>query len=428
MVSPNKLILLIWGFASSIWFILPFQLIEKQYSTYGLLILILFIVFFLVGGSIVKTRQSAIPINSSFKLKNSFFIISIVSLISTVFLLIETKSNFSFNLLDTYTNRSENAQALLRGDISNSSLAFKIAFLTYPAAYIYIALACLYSKKINVIKILFFGFLPVMLCALSMGGRVQIFYSFLVFYFSLKLRNRFFDVLKVNRLPKFRFTVRRIFWLTSVIVVLIITTIYFINVFFVRAESVGGSEGMFKVAEQIWGIGFNGYLSNFLFNVFNIDYIFILFIFSWYISQGFVMSNIIFESYDGPLQFGVYGIEIITALARRVDGLKVYENFEILMDLGTYGFLPSAFGSLFIDFGFFALIITFFWGWWSMKVYKKTKAKNYKSMLLYPFMTIGIILSLINTPLGMTNGFVTFFWLFIAYYLIRVNKKIESKI
>ena len=57
---------------------------------------------------------------------------------------------------------------------------------------------------------------------------------------------------------------------------LIVTSIYFVNVFFARAESVGGSEGMFKVAETIWGIGFRGALSNFLFEIFSIDIIFIV--------------------------------------------------------------------------------------------------------------------------------------------------------
>ena len=144
--------------------------------------------------------------------------------------------------------------------------------------------------------------------------------------------------------------------------------------------------------------------------------------FSWYLSQGFVMSNIIFESYEGPYQLGVYGIEILTAIVRRFDGLFVYDNFQYLMDLGTYGFLPSAFGSLYIDFGFFGLIIAFLWGMWSMLVYKKVKSSNVKSMILYPFMTIGIILSIINTPIGMTNGLVTFTWMFIAYYSIKTQK------
>lgn len=192
--------------------------------------------------------------------------------------------------------------------------------------------------------------------------------------------------------------------------------------FFARAESVGGSEGMFKVAETIWGIGFRGALSNFLFEIFSIDIIFIVFMFSWYLSQGFVMSNIIFEGYDGPLQLGVYGVEIISAIVRRFDGTIIYNNFQSLMDLGTYGFLPSAFGSLFIDFHFFGLIISFLWGWWSTKVYRKTINLSVKSMLLYPFMIIGIILSIINTPIGMTNGFITFFWLFTAYFFIKKQK------
>ena len=78
--------------------------------------------------------------------------------------------------------------------------------------------------------------------------------------------------------------------------------------------------------------------------------------FSWYLSQGF-MSNIIFESYEGPYQLGVYGIEILI-IVRRFDGLFVYDNFQYLMDLGTW--ISSKCLWKFIHrFWFFGLIIAF---------------------------------------------------------------------
>ena len=60
-----------------------------------------------------------------------------------------------------------------------------------------------------------------------------------------------------------------------------------------------------------------------------------------------------------------------------------------------------------------------------MLVYTKVKSSNVKSMILYPFMTIGIILSIINTPIGMTNGLVTFIGCLLHTTQLKL-KNIES--
>lgn len=424
MIKPNKLMFRIWTFCSFLWFFLPFQLLKTDFSNFGFVVLIAFILFFILGGQLANKSKMSSFKNYSYDVKFSLSIIALISIIATVFLIFESQGKLTISLADAYISRSNAAQGLLYGDVSNSSIYFKVAFLTYPAGYVYLALGILFLKKINFFKLTLFGLLPISLSAFAMGGRVQLFYAILVIFLSLSLRKKYWEILGVEKLNKFRWTIKKMFIALILFTTLIVTSIYFVNVFFARAESVGGSEGMFKVAETIWGIGFRGALSNFLFEIFSIDIIFIVFMFSWYLSQGLVMSNIIFEGYDGPLQLGVYGVEIISAIVRRFDGTIIYNNFQSLMDLGTYGFLPSAFGSLFIDFHFFGLIISFLWGWWSTKVYRKTINLSVKSMLLYPFMIIGIILSIINTPIGMTNGLITFFWLFTAYFFIKKQKTI----
>jgi hypothetical protein len=40
-------------------------------------------------------------------------------------------------------------------------------------------------------------------------------------------------------------------------------------------------------------------------------------------------------------------------------------------------------------------------------------------LLIGPFATIGIVFSIINTPLGFTNGFVTHGWLLVAFLLLK---------
>ena len=426
MISPVRLIFSIWLLTLLLWFLLPFQLLNSNFSLYGLLILGLFLFSFYFGSKISKPKlfkNHNIYYDSNF----SFKIISLASLIASFALFFELKNSQSLGLMETFLSRSDSAQALLYGESSNSSIYFKIAFLTYPSAYVYLAMSFLYSKKLNYSKIFFFGLLPIIFCSLSMGGRVQLLYAALVCFFSYLIRHNFYLVLNVQKTRKIKWSPKIILISIFLFLCLMTMSYYFINVFFVRADVAGGSSAMFTVAEEVWGIGFKGYFSDFLFDNLNENVIFLLFMFSWYIVQGLVMSNIIFTQYEGPVQLGVYGNELITAIARRADGNMVYNYFQHIMDIGTYGFLPSSFGSIYIDFKFFGIFFCFIWGWWSMQVYKKTLNNNVKSMLLYPFMTIGVIFSIINTPIGLSNGFVTFTWLFIAYYFIKQKIIFDEK-
>jgi hypothetical protein len=82
--------------------------------------------------------------------------------------------------------------------------------------------------------------------------------------------------------------------------------------------------------------------------------------------------------------------------------------------------LPSAFGSLYVDFAFVGLVFTAIWGWWTAFVYKNYKqGYDHRWMMVAPFVNLGIFFSLINTPLGFSNGFMTHLWLYIGFKAIR---------
>ena len=132
------------------------------------------------------------------------------------------------------------------------------------------------------------------------------------------------------------------------------------------------------------------------------------------------MSNYLFAAYEGPLQMGIYGLDLMSALMRRLDPQRVAEGFDTLLTLGTYGFLPSAWGSMYVDFGFFATVFCAIWGLFTALCYRRIVIQRRKDWLLIgPFVSIGIFFSIINTPLGFTNGFVTHAWLLVAFMLLK---------
>ncbi len=414
----------VWGICILLWIMLPFNLVDKHLSIVGILAFLFFFFAFLIGCwstsiQIVKPQIRRLFI-SGIKLKNATFILKLFSAISSLLLFLSLQDRNLLNLTESYQVRSDQAEALLNGLESASSIFFQIAFLLYPCGYIYIVLHLIYSKKISYLSIIVFGFLPIILAMLVMGGRFPILYAFAIAFFAFRIRkSKAVELGHDTSTRRIKIKKKNISIYFLVPIVLLVSLYYFSIVFFVRAESLGGSSVMFAFAEQVWGVQFNGLLSGFLFSLLGPDGTFLLFIFSWYAIQGFVMTNFIFTLYDGPLQFGSYGIDIFSAIFRRLSNSFVTDNFSSLLDIGTYGFLPSAFGSLFVDFGYLGIIVCFIWGRWSTLVYMKNKIGDIRSIILMPFMLSGILFSLINTPFGFTNGFITYLWLFLTYYMIK---------
>jgi hypothetical protein len=206
----------------------------------------------------------------------------------------------------------------------------------------------------------------------------------------------------------------------GVIAIVLGVMYYFVAVFFIRAALVGGGAGMLEWAEDIWGISFRGPVADAMFLAIGQEWTYIVFVFNWYVVQGLLMANFLFTDYQGSMQFGVYGVDLVSALARRLDGEMVARYFGELLQLGTYGFFPSAWGSLYVDLWFFGLILSAVWGALAGLVYRKIQCGLDSRWLLFaPFVTMGIVFSLINTPIGFANGLMTHFWLVVAFLISR---------
>ena len=418
---------IIWATAFALFFALPFELTTRSFSWTGFGVLLLFILSFSFG-AILKTfrlpsRRQVSEVSLRF---NRFdFFIKIISITTIIVFAIEIIQNNSLNLSDAYANRSSQAQALLHGDISNSSIWFKIGFLIFPASYIYIIKEIIFTQKLRSIQFAFYGLLPGVMSAIAMGGRATMFNIIAYSLLAYNIRRKRFSKSKTQN--NFRTSKFKLF-----LAILLITTafIYFVNVFIERAEVAGGSIYMLNAVGNLWGVEFSGPLYELALQVFGPIFIFVIFVFSWYLLQGLVMSNYLLTNYDGSPLLGVYGLDLASAVIRRTNPEWVSENFNYLLSLDTYGFLPSAYGSIFIDFNYFGLLIVMIWGWLAGLVYLRVKTNNDpRWLLVVPYVVFGIIFSLINTPLGYSNGLMSHLWLAIGFFLVKKHdqRKIFNK-
>lgn len=427
---PAALMLLVWIVCIALFLILPFRLEGRVLSIYGFLVMAMFIATFCVGALSASRPQPQQPprpgVGIDFRLTDQILIGA--AIIASLASIMDIQGSNVLDLAEAYQARSDRAGALLAGSQSESTIWFQIAFLTYPAGYIYLIREIGFRLKPVLWRVGAFGLLPVVLTSLAMGGRAPLFYAFLMLIFGYLLRKMVFPELRQDRVVRPAVRGRaRAFRLgpaskAGIVLVGVLAAFYFVQVFFARADVVGGVEAMFGVAELGWGVSFNGRSSGLYYTLLGSDGTYLVFIFAWYAVQGLIMSNIIFTDYDGPMMLGAYGVDLISALIRRVKGEFIADGFAVLLDMNTYGFLPSAFGSLYVDFKFFGLIPCLMWGWLAGKVYGEIRGgKDPRWLLFGPFVTLGIAFSLINTPIGFSNGFVIHLWMVAAFMTARLR-------
>jgi len=436
---PAVLMLAVWLACIAIFYILPFQLEGGRVMTlYGFLILVLFIGVF-SAGSLAAARpqpQQPRPTNLTVDFTMTDRVLMAAGIIAILASILDVQGRNLLDLADAYQVRSDRAGALLAGGQSDSTIWFQIAFLTYPAGYVYIVREVGFRARPMAWRLAVFGMGPVVLAALAMGGRAPLFYAILMVVFGFALRKEVFPrqarpvpqrARAAHARPR-----RKPFKLgapakVGLAFVGAIALVYFIQVFFARADVAGGVDSMFGVAGQSWGVNFNGRFSDIFFNLLGPDGTYLVFIFSWYAVQGFVMSNSIFSEYDGGMLLGTYGVDLIGALVRRLNGEFIGAGYADLLQMNVYGFLPSAFGSLYVDLHFFGLLPCLIWGWLAGKVYGKVRqGRDPRWLIAAPFITLGVIFSIVNTPVGFSNGFVTHAWMIAAFLTARVQTRVPD--
>ena len=420
MQHPAMSMLKVWAACALLYVALPFHLLDRQLTVQGFVALLLFIFAFCAGTLLIKPIAIRRRVRQVIDFSGTENLLAAAGMVTVLAMLVDISGKDIFDLSQAYELRSDQASALLEGGASASSVGFQIGFLTYPAAFVYLVRTIVFDRRPNLLRAASFGALPVLITTLAMGGRSPLLYAILISLFALGARKVYQNR---QNLDASRLRRTRPLLVLAIGVLVAAAMYYFVAVFFARAEVVGGASAMFTVAEEIWGVGFRGPLADFMRQAFGDEFTYIIFVFNWYVVQGLVIANYIFSGYRGQMQLGVYGLDLVSALMRRLDGALVARNFDALQQFGTYGFLPSAFGSLYVDFWFWGIIICVVWGLLAGVVFQRIKSRVDSRWLLFaPFVSMGILFSFINTPLGFSNGLVTHLWMLAAFMTSRQVK------
>lgn len=445
---PAVLILISWISAYAIFFILPFRLESRVMTAYGFLITAIFVATFCVAALAAARPMPQRPRspNVTINFRRADQVMMVVAMIAIGALLLDIQDSNVFDLAASYAARSDRANDLLQGTQSDSSIWFQIGFLCYPVGYVYLMREIAFKPRPELWRIGVFGLAPPILAALSMGGRGPMFFAVVYAVLGYFLRQQVFPPARqirrrpVARLPMpvpaaapqaarlamgrrprrariFRFgTASKL----AMSVFAGAVMLYFVMVFITRAEGGGGVEAALGDVGRNWGVSFNGHFANLFYSTLGNEGTYMVFVFAWYWVQGIVMSNQIFSDYDGPMLLGTYGIDLVSALMRRLNGEFVADGFSTLLRMNVYGFVPSAFGSLYVDLKFFALIPVAIWGYLTGLVYRNVRmGVDPRWLLLTPFVSLGIIMSLNNTPIGLSNGLMLHVWLLVAFFLAK---------
>lgn len=445
---PAVLMLFSWLSAYAIFFILPFRLESRVMTPYGFLITAIFLATFCVASLAAARPMQQRPWNPNvvidFRRVDQVLMIACLTAVGAF--LVDTQDSNVFDLAASYAARSGRASDLLQGAQSDSSIWFQIGFLCYPAGYIYLTREIGFKRRPELWRIAVFGLAPSILAALSMGGRGPMFFAVVYAVLAYFLRQQVFPLPKrkprrrpaaglqgalpaaapghYSRLsPRPRRNLVFRFGPGSKLAMGLAACgamMYFVLVFIARAEGAGGVEAALGDVGLNWGVSFNGHFANLFYSTLGGEGTYMVFVFAWYWIQGIVMSNQIFTDYDGPMLLGTYGIDLVSALMRRLNGAFVADGFSTLLRMNVYGFVPSAFGSLYVDLKFIGLIPVALWGYLTGLVYRKVKGGvDSRYMLLTPFISLGIVMSLNNTPIGLSNGLMLHAWLLVAFFLAK---------
>jgi oligosaccharide repeat unit polymerase len=420
---PASLMIRTWLLCFALFLLLPFELTSRVMTFYGFFILILFIGAFCVGAflqsPLIAQRRAAYLVPPDFRIADR--VIAAVALISIVALLFDLRSGAGLDLAAAYEIRGERSVAFINGTQSGSSLAFQIGFLTAPIGYVAIVKEVIFYDRLRYGRLLLFGFGPLLSSALALGGRGPLLFAIVMFVLAMLVRR--FAVSEKPARQKRKLSGSQILATVFIGVLGLASMNYFVQVFILRAGGTDATAMALDIVGDVWGINFSGPVAMAMINTLGSGNTYLIFVFAWYLIQGMVISNEVFTSYSGPSMLSLYGIEVLLAVARRFNLQVIVDGFTALNEINAYGFVTSAFGTLYVDYWFFGLPVAAMWGALATMVYRKARTSmDARWLLAVPFVIEGILFSLINTPLGLTNGFTTHFWMVIVFLVAKPKR------
>ena len=310
--------------------------------------------------------------------------------------------------------RADRAQELLHAGGLRSGIASIIAFFLYPAGFVGLVAIILRYESVSLgTRILAGSYLFVIfLLAIIAGGRSPILVLFLFLAIASYLRMKLYGRWLPSSAP-----------LKIGLLVLFAAFIAYSSLIWTVRINVSGLtiDAFLTHAEAVWGVRpseFLIFLSDWLHRPDLLQSVMSSF---FYFTQNLSVTERILESrHDIVPLLGGYQIDLVAAVLRTFpEGAEfLARGNQVLLDANIYGFFAGAWGSLFIDMGYWCFIGTLIWGYLAGRAYRRLKrGAGLAAETTYVFWIYSILISFVSTPFGFSNSLMTFLW-FVAFRIM----------
>jgi oligosaccharide repeat unit polymerase len=428
LAHPAWIMIGFWSFLYAVFFLAPITQTPPP-SIAGTGFIVSQILAFCIGsvlgsgglgrGVLIKAPTvsfSRLSVHSSTRIIRIFLLIGIVGALLCIFDKILSLDLFSLSAAGAL--RSERAQQLLNVDSLSSTALSIVGFLTYPAGFVAMVVALVryeaISRATRILSMLYV--VVIFFHSITTGGRSTIFVAILFLGIAFYIRN----CRGLKTIP------RSLMIRVSFMLLLICFFGYSILVWQTRSElTEQGIEEFLAHAAENWGVapteslesladalGQPGLIKTSLSSIF-------------YFTQSVSIIERILAMDETPLLLGTYHIDLVAAAARFLDSSDfLVQGYATLLENNIYGFFTSAWGALYIDFGFLgSYTVTMVWGWLAGFSHRHARRNIYSDgFTQYVFWIYSILISFVSPPFGFSNSAVTFIW-FLFYSLLRPSKK-----
>lgn len=422
LLHPAWLMLGFWTFLYVIYFLAPINQ-TPPISTAGTAFVISHILVFCVGtvlgaggvgvGLRRKVPTFSPPSSRVLGIINAFLLIGITGACLIILEKILTLDLFS--LYESAALRTERAQQLLHAMPLSSTALSGIGFLTYPAGFVAIVLTLVLYESLPRTTRALSGLyvLAIFILSIATGGRSAIFVTMLFLGLALYIRNR----RGLSTIPRSR--------LIKILFLLLLACFigYSTLIWQTRAELSGQSVDEFlRHVDEDWGVTPTESLESLVLALGQPNLMRNVISSIFYFTQSVSVIERILGMPEVPVLLGAYHIDLVAAAVRAFSDSPDFlvQGYAALLESNVYGFFTSAWGALYIDFGFLgSYMAALLWGMFAGLAHRHArKTINPDGNTQYVFWMYSILISFISPPFGFSNSAVIFFW-FLFYRFLR---------
>lgn len=434
-VHPGWLMSLYWLLLYAIYWLAPIHQTPRL-SWSGLAFELVHIALFVVGATLcarvvlVQTHRAEYGMTAGYHAQanpgREYTFIRLVLMIGILGGILSAYAKLSlvgeFSLAALASLRTERAQELLYADEVKSGIASVIAFFTYPAGFVGLVATLLrYETVPRSTRTLASTYvIVVFLLTIIAGGRSPVLVLLLFTTISCYLRKK----LGLRLVPASR--PLRI----GMSVLLLVFAGYSSMIWVVRAYVSGlNLEAFLLHAETVWGVRPSAGLIAFSNWLGSPELVQTIMSSVFYFTQNLSVAERVLDVRNEILpMLGGYQVDLIAAMLRSFPASAEFlaNGNRALLDANIYGFFTGAWASLFVDFGYFSLLMALLWGYLSGRAHRNLVRKGgLVCETKYVFWIYAVFISFVSPPFGFSNSFITFVWfvLFGLALTVRIGSR-----